>query len=146
MPKAWFVALAALSKSATPKARARELAPPTTGDRRRQSARAARSEPRLIVGPFNRVEGDLEVTLDVADGASPRRRSVSPLYRGFEQMLLGQAPARRAGDRAAHLRHLLGVAVGRGRACAGRRGRPEMPPNGRLASNLMLPARTWPTT
>ena len=27
---------------------------------------------RLIVGPFNRVEGDLEVSLDIADGAKKK--------------------------------------------------------------------------
>ncbi len=32
------------------------------------------TEARLVVGPFNRVEGDLEVTLDVADGEWPGRR------------------------------------------------------------------------
>src|SRR6266581_3595652 len=47
---------------------------------------------RLVVGPFNRVEGDLEVTLDVADGAVRSARVNSPLYRGFEQILQGKAP------------------------------------------------------
>ena len=49
---------------------------------------------RLIVGPFNRVEGDLEVTLDIRDGAVAEARVTAPLYRGFEQILLG----RPAGD------------------------------------------------
>jgi hydrogenase large subunit len=47
---------------------------------------------RLIVGPFNRVEGDLEVTLDSADGAVRAAYVNSPLYRGFEQILQGKAP------------------------------------------------------
>lgn len=47
---------------------------------------------RLIVGPFNRVEGDLEVSLSVTDGVVEEARVVSPLYRGFEQMLRGKAP------------------------------------------------------
>ncbi len=47
---------------------------------------------RLIVGPFNRVEGDLEVSLSIKDGMVEEARVVSPLYRGFEQMLRGKAP------------------------------------------------------
>jgi hydrogenase large subunit len=47
---------------------------------------------RLIVGPFNRVEGDLEVTLDVADGRVRSAQVNSPMYRGFEQILRGKAP------------------------------------------------------
>lgn len=47
---------------------------------------------RLVVGPFNRVEGDLEVTLDVADGAVQSARVNAPLYRGFERMLEGRDP------------------------------------------------------
>lgn len=45
---------------------------------------------RLIVGPFNRVEGDLEVRLDVDGGRVARAEVVSPLYRGFEEMLRGK--------------------------------------------------------
>jgi hydrogenase large subunit len=48
---------------------------------------------RLVVGPFNRVEGDLEIKLDVTDGAVAAAYVNSPLYRGFEQILLGKAPA-----------------------------------------------------
>ena len=47
---------------------------------------------RLVVGPFNRVEGDLEVTLDVADGRVTRAQVNAPLYRGFERMLEGRDP------------------------------------------------------
>ena len=47
---------------------------------------------RRVVGPFNRVEGDLEVHLDI-DGDRVRDAwVVSPLYRGFEQMLHGKDP------------------------------------------------------
>ncbi len=45
---------------------------------------------RLVVGPFNRVEGDLEVQLDVADGRVQSARVNAPMYRGFEQILLGK--------------------------------------------------------
>ncbi|SPF79396.1 nickel-dependent hydrogenase large subunit [Pseudoprimorskyibacter insulae] len=44
----------------------------------------------LLVGPFNRVEGDLEIRLDVADGAVGAAYVNSPLFRGFERMLLGK--------------------------------------------------------
>ncbi len=47
---------------------------------------------RILVGPFNRVEGDLEVTLEVRDGAVAEAYVNSPLYRGFEQMLQGKDP------------------------------------------------------
>ncbi|EJW11478.1 Uptake hydrogenase large subunit [Rhodovulum sp. PH10] len=50
---------------------------------------------RLVVGPFNRVEGDLELTLDVADGVVAEARVTAPLFRGFEQILKGR-PARDA--------------------------------------------------
>ena len=48
---------------------------------------------RLIIGPFNRVEGDLEVRLDIQGGLVGRAEVVSPLYRGFENMLSGKAPS-----------------------------------------------------
>ncbi len=40
-----------------------------------------------IVGPFNRVEGDLEVSLEITDGRVVSAQVNSPMYRGFEQML-----------------------------------------------------------
>lgn len=49
--------------------------------------------PRLVVGPFNRVEGDLEVHLDLAGGRVAAARVNSPLYRGFERMLEGRDPS-----------------------------------------------------
>lgn len=50
------------------------------------------TETQLIVGPFNRVEGDLEIRLDVADGQVRAAYANSPLFRGFERMLLGKNP------------------------------------------------------
>lgn len=47
---------------------------------------------KLVVGPFNRVEGDLEVTLTIADGQVRSARVNAPLYRGFERMLEGRDP------------------------------------------------------
>ncbi|NBZ88273.1 nickel-dependent hydrogenase large subunit [Stagnihabitans tardus] len=47
---------------------------------------------KLVVGPFNRVEGDLEVTLEAEDGVVTEARVNAPLYRGFEVMLQGRDP------------------------------------------------------
>ena len=47
---------------------------------------------RLILGPFNRVEGDLEVQLEVAEGRVLEARVNAPMYRGFEGMLNGRDP------------------------------------------------------
>lgn len=47
---------------------------------------------KLIVGPFNRVEGDLEIKLDVVEGRVAAAYANAPLFRGFEQMMLGKAP------------------------------------------------------
>jgi uptake hydrogenase large subunit len=47
---------------------------------------------RRIIGPFNRVEGDLEVCIDIKDGAISDARITSTLYRGFEQILEGKDP------------------------------------------------------
>jgi len=50
------------------------------------------SERRIIAGPFNRVEGDLEIRLDI-DGDMVRAAYVnSPLFRGFERILEGKDP------------------------------------------------------
>jgi hydrogenase large subunit len=45
---------------------------------------------RIIIGPFNRVEGDLEVKLDIEDGVVASAEVTVPLYRGFEQILDGR--------------------------------------------------------
>lgn len=50
------------------------------------------SERRLLVGPFNRVEGDLEIRLDIEDGRVTSAYANSPLFRGFEMMLQGKVP------------------------------------------------------
>ncbi|MDF0600234.1 nickel-dependent hydrogenase large subunit [Psychromarinibacter sp. C21-152] len=50
------------------------------------------SERQLLVGPFNRVEGDLEIRLDVAEGRVAAAWANSPLFRGFEMMLTGRDP------------------------------------------------------
>lgn len=50
------------------------------------------SETSLLVGPFNRVEGDLEIRLEIADGQVTSAYTNSPMFRGFERMLLGKPP------------------------------------------------------
>lgn len=51
------------------------------------------SEPvRIIAGPFNRVEGDLEITLDIGAGTVQDAYVNAPLFRGFEPMLTGKHP------------------------------------------------------
>jgi len=50
------------------------------------------SDTTLLVGPFNRVEGDLEIKLDISGGQVSAAYANSPLFRGFERMLLGKGP------------------------------------------------------
>lgn len=50
------------------------------------------NERQLLVGPFNRVEGDLEIRLDIRDGQVAAAYANSPLFRGFEMMLTGKDP------------------------------------------------------
>lgn len=47
---------------------------------------------KMIIGPFNRVEGDLEVGLDIVEGRVAAARVTAPLFRGFEQILVDRAP------------------------------------------------------
>ena len=95
---------------------------------------------RLVIGPFNRVEGDLEVSLDVVDGRVAAAYVSSPLYRGFEQILAGKAPT----DALVFVPRICGIcsvaqSAAAARALAQASGlRP--PDNGRLAANLTLAA------
>lgn len=93
---------------------------------------------RLIVGPFNRVEGDLEVTLDLQDDAVAEARVTAPLYRGFEQILLGR-PATDALVIAPRICGICSVSqsVAAARALA-QVSDAQMPANGRLVSDLIL--------
>lgn len=93
---------------------------------------------RLILGPFNRVEGDLEVTLEVADGAVREARVTAPLYRGFERILAGRPPE----DALVIAPRICGIcsvsqSTAAARALAAIAGAP-MPTNGRLVSDLVL--------
>ena len=93
---------------------------------------------RRIVGPFNRVEGDLEITLDIADGKIEAAYVNSPLYRGFEQILQGKVPA----DALILVPRICGIcsvaqSAASALALADAAGI-EPPDNGRLAANLTL--------
>lgn len=93
---------------------------------------------RLVAGPFNRVEGDLEVTLDVVDGRVAAAWVNSPMYRGFEQILQGKAPL----DALVFAPRICGIcsvsqSTAAARALAQAAG-VVVPPNGRLMANLAL--------
>ena len=92
---------------------------------------------RLIIGPFNRVEGDLEVRLDTSAGQVQRAEVSSPLYRGFERMLSGKALA----DALTYAPRICGIcsvsqSVAAARALGGL-GAQEVPPAGAHAINLI---------
>jgi Ni,Fe-hydrogenase I large subunit len=93
---------------------------------------------RITVGPFNRVEGDLEVHLDIDDGRVREAWVNAPLFRGFEQILTGKDP-RDALIITARVCGICSVAqsMAAARALADAQG-VEMPANGRLAVNLVL--------
>jgi Ni,Fe-hydrogenase I large subunit len=93
---------------------------------------------RKVVGPFNRVEGDLEVQLETEAGVVQSARVVSSLYRGFEQILHGKDPR----DALVYAPRICGIcsvaqSVAAATALAEAQGLP-MPENGRLATNLVL--------
>ena len=92
---------------------------------------------RIVLGPFNRVEGDLEISLDVDAGQVVAARVNSPLFRGFEQLLIGRAGQ----DALVVVPRICGIcsvaqsaaaAVALADLCA-----VETPPNGRLAGHLV---------
>lgn len=93
---------------------------------------------RLIVGPFNRVEGDLEVTLDMSAGQVQSARVTAPMYRGFERILAGRPPE----DALVVAPRICGIcsvsqSVAAARALASV-AQVDMPENGRLLTDLML--------
>lgn len=93
---------------------------------------------RRIVGPFNRVEGDLEVQLEIQDQQVKDAWVVSPLYRGFEQMLQGKVPM----DALVYVPRICGIcSVSQSVAAANAIAKTQgllMPRNGQLATNLIL--------
>lgn len=96
---------------------------------------------RVVIGPFNRVEGDLEVSLELDDTQHVVAARVnSPLFRGFESLLLGRAPL----DALAIVPRICGIcsvaqSVAAANALANAMGiRPT--PNGLRATHLILAA------
>ncbi len=93
---------------------------------------------RRVLGPFNRVEGDLEVRIESAGGAVAAAFVNSPLYRGFEHILRGKHPL----DALVYAPRICGIcsvsqSLAAARVLAAAQGlRPV--PNGRLASDLTL--------
>lgn len=92
---------------------------------------------RLLVGPFNRVEGDLEVQLDIEDGQVRSAQVNATMYRGFEQILLDHAPL----DALVYAPRICGIcsvsqSVATARALGELAGI-QAPDNGLIAINLM---------
>jgi hydrogenase large subunit len=95
---------------------------------------------RLVVGPFNRVEGDLEVSLDVVNGSVQAAYVNSPMYRGFEQILKDKHPL----DALVYVPRICGIcsvaqSAASAQALAHAMGL-QSPENGRLSANLTLAA------
>ena len=95
---------------------------------------------RRIIGPFNRVEGDLEVQLEVDHGVVTKAWVNSPLFRGYEQILQGKDPR----DALIYTPRICGIcsvsqSVAAAQAIAATQGLQPCQ-NGRLATNLILAA------
>ena len=93
---------------------------------------------RIKVGPFNRVEGDLEVQLEVQDGVVRSAWVNSTLFRGFEWLLAG----RPATDALVYAPRICGIcSVSQSVAAAAALSQAAgvtPPPSGQSAINLML--------
>ncbi len=93
---------------------------------------------RRILGPFNRIEGDLEVQVEVEDGTIVKAWVNSPLFRGFEQILHGKVPQ----DALVYTPRICGIcsvaqSVAAAQALAAAQGLTPSR-NGELATNLIL--------
>lgn len=91
-----------------------------------------------ILGPFSRVEGDLEVKVDINGDRVEKAWVTSPQYRGFEQILHGKEPR----DALVYTPRICGIcsvsqSVASAAALADAQGA-QRPDNGILALNLML--------
>jgi hydrogenase large subunit len=96
----------------------------------------------ITFSPFSRLEGDLEVRVDIEDGRIARSRASGTLFRGFETMLRGRDPldalvftCRVCGQ--CGLTHSAAAAAAL-RAVTGA----EMPRNAHAAINVMLAIET----
>ncbi len=93
---------------------------------------------RRVFGPFNRVEGDLEVSVEIDAGRVKAAWVNSPLYRGFEQILHGKPPL----DALVYTPRICGIcsvaqSLAAARALADAAG-VTPPPNGRRVADLIL--------
>ena len=93
---------------------------------------------RKILGPFNRVEGDLEVEIEINDGVVSKAWVNSPLYRGFEQIMQGKPPL----DALIYTPRICGIcsvaqSLASANALAEAQGI-QAEANGQLVSNLIL--------
>jgi len=95
---------------------------------------------KRLYGPFNRVEGDLEVRIEAAAGRITHAWVNAPLFRGFEQILHGRDPR----DALVYTPRICGIcsvsqSVAAARALADVQ-QLTPAPNGELATNLILAA------
>jgi uptake hydrogenase large subunit len=93
---------------------------------------------RKILGPFNRVEGDLELEVEITDGKVSQAWVNSPLYRGFEQIMQGKPPL----DALVYTPRICGIcSVSQSIACSNALTDTQgisTAQNGQLASNIIL--------
>lgn len=99
-----------------------------------------KSSSRKILGPFNRIEGDLEVQVEVDQGIITKAWVNSPLFRGFEQMLHGKVPQ----DALVYTPRICGIcsvsqSIAAAQALAATQGLIPCN-NGTLATNIILAA------
>ncbi len=98
----------------------------------------SKASTRYLLGPFNRVEGDLEVQLEVDRGRISKAWVNSPLFRGYEQILQGKDPR----DALVYTPRICGIcSVSQSVAAAGAIAAAQgLTPchNGELATNLIL--------
>lgn len=93
---------------------------------------------KRILGPFNRVEGDLEVHVEVEQNRISKAWVNSPLFRGFEKILQNKDPR----DALVYTPRICGIcsvsqSVTAAQALAAAQGI-QATPNGQLATNLIL--------
>ncbi|MFZ1385955.1 MAG: nickel-dependent hydrogenase large subunit [Thiolinea sp.] len=93
---------------------------------------------RRVLGPFNRVEGDLEVHFEAEQGVISQAWVNSSLFRGFERILVGKAPS----DALVYTPRICGIcsvaqSVAAAKALAQVQGLSPTP-NGELVTNLIL--------
>ena len=93
---------------------------------------------KITLGPVNRVEGELEVQLELSQGRIEAAYVKSTLYRGFENLLTGKHPM----DALAITPRICGIcsvsqSVASARAIADL-AQVQMPANGERVTNIIL--------